>query len=66
MRACNPARFLNRTRRKGWLAPSLQHRVETILTWVNKLIKLAPLTSIVQELVRFDLQQIDNPELTGF
>jgi hypothetical protein len=55
------ARFLNRTRPKGWLAPSLQHRVETTLTWVNKFIKLAPIGSIVQELVRFDLQQVENP-----
>jgi RRXRR protein len=53
-----PARFLNRTRRKGWLAPSLQHRVDTTLTWVNKLIKFAPIGSIAQELVRFDLQQL--------
>ncbi|MGL5064899.1 MAG: RNA-guided endonuclease IscB [Microcoleus sp.] len=34
------ARFLNRTRKKGWLAPSLNHRVETTLTWVNKLRRL--------------------------
>jgi 5-methylcytosine-specific restriction endonuclease McrA len=60
-----PARFLNRTRRKGWLAPSLQHRVDTTLTWVNKLIKFAPIGSIVQELVRFDLQQLENPEISG-
>jgi len=59
------ARFLNRTRPKGWLAPSLQHRVETTLTWVNKFLKLAPVGSIVQELVRFDLQQIQNPEISG-
>ncbi|MEG5052787.1 MULTISPECIES: RNA-guided endonuclease IscB [unclassified Microcoleus] len=59
------ARFLNRTRPKGWLVPSLQHRVETIMTWVNKLIKFAPIGSIVQELVRFDLQQIENPEISG-
>ncbi|MEA5576247.1 RNA-guided endonuclease IscB [Anabaena sp. UHCC 0451] len=59
------ARFLNRTRTKNWLAPSLQHRVETTLTWVNKLIKFAPITRIYQELVRFDLQQIDNPEISG-
>jgi 5-methylcytosine-specific restriction endonuclease McrA len=60
-----PARFLNRTRPKGWLAPSLQHRVDTTLTWVNKLIKFAPVGSIVQELVRFDLQQLENPEISG-
>lgn len=61
-----PARFLNRTRPKGWLAPCLNHRVETTLTWVKKLIKLAPINKIVQELVRFDLQQLENPEISGF
>ncbi len=59
------ARFLNRSRRDGWIAPSLQHRVETTLTTVNKLIKFAPITGISQELVRFDLQQIENPEISG-
>jgi 5-methylcytosine-specific restriction endonuclease McrA len=47
------------------LAPSLQHQVETTLTWVNKFIRLAPIGSIVQELVRFDLQQLENPEISG-
>jgi 5-methylcytosine-specific restriction endonuclease McrA len=59
------AQFLNRTRPSGWLAPSLQHRVETTLTWVNKLSRIAPIQSIVQELVKFDLQQIENPETSG-
>ncbi len=59
------ARFLNRTRKKGWLAPSLQHRVETILTWIDKLCRLASIGLIVQELVRFDLQQLENPEISG-
>lgn len=58
-------RFLNRTRPNGWLAPSLMHRVETILTWVRKLIRFAPIGSISQELVRFDFQQIENPEISG-
>ncbi len=59
------ARFLNRTRLDSWLAPSLQHRVETTLTWVRKLMRFAPITSIVQELVRFDLQLMQNPEISG-
>ena len=59
------ARFLNRTRPKGWLAPSLSHRVATTLTWVKKLTRLTPINSISQELVRFDLQQIENPEISG-
>ncbi len=59
------SRWLNRYRRSCWLAPSLQHRVETTLTWVNKLIKFAPISGISQELVRFDLQQLENPEISG-
>lgn len=59
------SRFLNRTRPKGWLAPSLQHRVLTTMTWVNKLLRLAPITAISQELVRFNLQQMENPEISG-
>ncbi len=59
------ARFLNRKRPDGWLAPSLQHRVETTLTWVRKFIKLTPVAGISQELVRFDLQQLENPEISG-
>ncbi len=59
------ARFLNRTRPDGWLAPSLQHRVLTTLTWVRKFMRLAPITNITQELVRFDLQLMQNPEISG-
>ncbi len=58
-------RFLNRKRPEGWLAPSLKHRVETTLTWVKKLIKFVPISGITQELVRFDLQQLENPEISG-
>ena len=59
------ARFLNRTRPNGWLAPSLEHRVLTIMTWVRKFIRFAPIGSIVSELVRFDLQKLENPEISG-
>jgi 5-methylcytosine-specific restriction endonuclease McrA len=60
-----PARFLNRTRADGWLAPSLAHRVHTTLTWVNRFKRFAPIAEVKQELIRFDLQQIDNPEISG-
>jgi len=59
-------RFLNRTRPKDWLAPSLEHRVLTIMTWVKRLIKFCPINSIAQELVKFDTQTIQNPEISGF
>lgn len=59
-------RFLNRKNKgKGWLAPSLQHRIDTTLSWVARLRKYAPITGLAQELVRFDMQQLENPEITG-
>ncbi len=58
-------RFLNRTREKGWLAPSLEHRVSTTLTWVNRLIKFAPINSIAIELVKFDCHKLQKPEISG-
>jgi 5-methylcytosine-specific restriction endonuclease McrA len=35
------------------------------MTWVRRLIKLAPIGSIAQELVKFDLQKMQNPEISG-
>ena len=58
-------RFLNRTRPEGWLAPSLQSRVDNIKTWVERLRKLAPIEAISQELVRFDMQLMANPDIQG-
>jgi len=58
-------RFLNRTRPQGWLAPSLLSRVFNIETWVKKLCRFAPVKAISQELVRFDMQQMENPEISG-
>jgi 5-methylcytosine-specific restriction endonuclease McrA len=58
-------RFDNRTRRHGWLAPSLQHRVDTTMAWVRRLCRWAPVTALSQELVRFDTQALQNPEISG-
>ena len=60
-----PARFQNRTRSKGWLPPSLKHRITTTITWVNRLIRFCPIGSIAQELVKFDTQAMENPEISG-
>lgn len=59
-------RFLNRGNKgKGWLAPSLQHRIETTLSWVKRLGRWTPLSAISQELVRFDTQALQNPDIQG-
>ena len=58
-------RFDNRTRPKGWLPPSLASRVAHVLTWVGRFLRLCPITAASQELVRFDLQKVENPEIAG-
>ena len=74
-----PARWLNRKRTGPpvlssadtvstlgkWLAPSLQHRIEVIMTWVHRLRRYLPITAISQEIVRFDMQKMQNPEISG-
>jgi 5-methylcytosine-specific restriction endonuclease McrA len=50
---------------RGWLAPSLQHRVDTTKNLVNRLRSLVPVEFISQELVRFDTQKMENPEVSG-
>lgn len=59
------ARFQNRRRPAGWLAPSLLSRVLHLLTWVKRLQRWCPVGAISQELVRFDLALLQNPEIQG-
>jgi 5-methylcytosine-specific restriction endonuclease McrA len=58
-------RFQNRRRKKGWLPPSLSSRIANILTWVNRMMRYCPIIAISQELVKFDLQKMENPEISG-
>lgn len=58
-------RFNNRTRREGWLPPSLQHRMDTVMAWVKRLQRWTPIIALSCERVRFDMQQMQNPEING-
>src|SRR5262249_25862035 len=58
-------RFLNRRRPEEWLPPSLESRVENIYTIAQRLIRLYPVKGIVMELVRFDMQLMENAEIKG-
>jgi 5-methylcytosine-specific restriction endonuclease McrA len=51
-------RFLNRARPKGWLAPSLKHRVDTTMSWVDRLARWAPVRAVHVERVAFDTHAI--------
>ncbi|MEU9718485.1 RNA-guided endonuclease IscB [Streptomyces sp. NPDC047976] len=53
-------RFSNRTRPKGWLAPSLRHRVDTTMSWTIRLARWAPVRAVHVERVAFDTHAMSN------
>lgn len=60
-------RFNNRvsSKRKGWLAPSIENKIQTHLTVVEKIHKFLPITNIVVETASFDIQKIKNPSMSS-
>ena len=62
---CRSPRFLNRVKPKGWLPPSLRHRVETTLSFVRRMCRYLPVSGIAAELVKFDSQKLQTPEVSG-
>jgi 5-methylcytosine-specific restriction endonuclease McrA len=58
-------RFNNRTRSAGWLPPSLRHRIDTVMSQVARLRRLAPIKGLAQELVRFDMQLMQSASIAG-
>jgi 5-methylcytosine-specific restriction endonuclease McrA len=60
-----PPRFANRRRRNDWLPPSLESRITNVLTWVSRIRRCCPIGAISLELVKFDMQFMQNPEISG-
>ena len=58
-------RFSNRAKPKGWLPPSLRSHVDNVVAFTRKIAQVCPLTAIPVEQVRFDLQLMENPEISG-
>jgi 5-methylcytosine-specific restriction endonuclease McrA len=58
-------RFNNRKCEEKSIPPSLQSRVDNIITWVKRFQKLAKIDATSQELVKFDMQIMQNPEISG-
>lgn len=59
------ARFNNRKHNDGWLAPSVQNKVDTHLTVIHKIHKFLPVSKIIVELAAFDIQKIKDPTISG-
>lgn len=60
-------RFLNRvrTKKKGWIAPSIQHKIDTHLSIIEFVHKILPVTNIIVEVASFNIQKIKNPNISG-
>ena len=58
-------RFNNRKKPEGWLAPSIQHKLDSHLRLVAWAKKLLFITDIVIEVASFDIQAIKNPGIQG-
>ena len=58
-------RFDNRECGDGWLAPSVQNKVDTHLTVIRRVHEILPITKIIVEVAAFDIQKIKNPEIEG-
>jgi N6-L-threonylcarbamoyladenine synthase len=58
-------RFLNRvsTKKKGWLPPSIKRRYETHLILIEKIKKILPISKVIIEIAKFDIQKIENPDI---
>ena len=61
------ARFLNRVKSKkaGWLAPSIKNKIDSHLTMIAKVHKILPISKIIVEVASFDIQKIKNPDISG-
>lgn len=60
-------KFLNRikSKNKGWLAPSIENKIDTHLKVVEGVYKILPITKIIVETASFDIQKIKNPAISG-
>ena len=57
------ARFDNRRRKDGWLAPSIQHRLDFTIKEIKRLYMFLPITNLVVEVTPFDNQKLANPNI---
>ena len=61
-----PARFLNRTKPEGWIAPSVKSRADNVINFIKKYKKFLTINKVMIENVSFDTAQMtSNTKLWG-
>ena len=61
------ARWNNRvkSKKKGWLAPSIRHKLDTHIKFIDELKGILPIGKITIEVANFDIQKMKNPSISG-
>lgn len=58
-------RFNNRKRKEGWLAPSIQHKLDSHMRIMELVQSILPIKKVKIEVASFDTQKIMNPSIEG-
>jgi len=58
-------RFDNRKREDNWLAPSLEHKMQSHIKLIERLKQILPITKVIVEVASFDQQKMVKPEISG-
>ena len=58
-------RFNNRAIPKGWLPPSIKHKLQSHIRIIENMKRWLPITKTVIEIANFDTQKMQNPEISG-
>ena len=54
-----------KSKKKGWLAPSLKHKLDTHIKFIEYLKSILPIGKITIEVANFDIQKMKNPSISG-
>lgn len=60
-------RFSNRvsSKKQGWLAPSIQHKLDSHIRFIEKIKKLIPVKNVIIEVANFDIQALKDAGIEG-
>lgn len=59
------ARYLNKKKAQGWLAPSVQHKIACHINSIRLVHQILPVHRTTIEVAQFDMQKLRNPEIEG-
>jgi N6-L-threonylcarbamoyladenine synthase len=49
--------------KKGWLPPSIKHKINTHLQLINNIYEILPINKLTIEIATFDIQKLKNPDI---